>query len=129
PRVYAPRLYYPYPYYVPPPPPAYVERYVEVVPPPPPVQRRAPEPPPPPRAEPQRLERFTISATELFTFDEATLKAPQPRLDEIADVLKRNPQIDRLRITGYTDRLGAESYNLKLSQRRAEAVKRYLIER
>jgi OOP family OmpA-OmpF porin len=107
----------------------YVERYVEVVPPPPPVQRRAPEPPPPPRPEPQRLERFTISATELFTFDEATLKSPQPKLDEIADVLKRNPQIDRVRITGYTDRLGAESYNLKLSQRRADAVKRYLIER
>jgi OOP family OmpA-OmpF porin len=126
PRVYAPRLYYPYPYYAAPPPPVYVERYVEVVP-PPPVQRRAPEPPP--RAEPQRLERFTISATELFTFDEATLKSPQPKLDEIADVLERNPQIDRVRITGYTDRLGAESYNLKLSQRRAEAVKRYLVER
>ncbi|MGE5617027.1 MAG: OmpA family protein [Bacillota bacterium] len=130
PRVYAPPFYYsysyPYPYYVARP-PVYVERYVEVMP-PPPVQRRAPDQPPP-RAEAQRLERFTISATELFTFDEATLKSPQPKLDEIADVLQRNPQIDRVRISGYTDRLGTEAYNRKLSQRRAEAVKGYLVEK
>ena len=44
-----------------------------------------------------------------------------------SDVLKANPQVSNVRITGYTDRLGSDKYNLKLSQRRAEAVKAYLV--
>jgi OOP family OmpA-OmpF porin len=32
-----------------------------------------------------------------------------------------------VRITGYTDRIGGDAYNLKLSQRRADAVKGYLV--
>ena len=52
---------------------------------------------------------------------------PQPKLDQIADVLVRNANIDGVTITGYTDRLGSEAYNMKLSQRRAEAVKAYLV--
>ena len=154
---YYPRYYYPYsfyvspyvvdPYYVPAyprvvygPPPVVVERrYVEAPP------MRGPEPPQyregersyaqsaPPRSEsraaiaPQRLERVTLSATELFEFDKATLRMPQPKLDEIADLMARNASIEGVHITGYTDRLGSEAYNLKLSQRRADAVKSYLV--
>ena len=51
---------------------------------------------------------------------------PQPKLDEIASALISNPQIKTITITGYTDRLGSDSYNLDLSQRRADAVKAYL---
>jgi OOP family OmpA-OmpF porin len=72
---------------------------------------------------------MTLSARELFDFDKATLRLPQPKLDEIAEVLKRNPQIDRVQITGYTDRIGTDAYNLKLSQRRADAVKAYLVKK
>jgi OOP family OmpA-OmpF porin len=54
---------------------------------------------------------------------------PQPRLDEIAEVLKRNPKISDVDITGHTDRLGSEEYNLDLSLRRARAVKDYLVSR
>lgn len=96
------------------------------------AEPRAPRPVEPARPAPPtapRLERYTLSATELFEFDKATLKRDQPRLDEIADALERHPQIERVRITGYTDRLGSEAYNLKLSQRRADAVKAYLVAR
>jgi OmpA-OmpF porin, OOP family len=76
-----------------------------------------------------RTERLTLSARELFGFDEATLQRPQPKLDDIADAMMRNPEIERVTITGYTDRIGSASYNEKLSQRRAAAVKAYLTEK
>lgn len=114
-------------------PPVYVERYIERV----PVyvervyeepRERSErsyaqiEPPRAPQAERRaRLERYTLSATELFEFDKAMLKMPQPKLDEIAQAMRRNPEIDNVTITGYTDRIGNEAYNLKLSGQRAEA--------
>jgi len=134
PRYYYPRYYYgypplfarplyPYAYYAPPPVP-YAPRYAQAAPPPPPPPpKREAAPPPPP---PERLERITLSATELFAFDEATLVSPQPKLDEIARAMIDNPKIGNVTITGYTDRLGTQAYNLKLSQRRAEVVKGYL---
>ncbi len=73
------------------------------------------------------MERFTLSAKELFGFDQSKLRMPQPKLDEIAGVLARNPQIGNVTITGYTDRIGTDAYNLKLSKRRAGAVKGYLV--
>jgi OOP family OmpA-OmpF porin len=72
---------------------------------------------------------MTLSATELFDFDRATLKLPQPKLDEIAKALVDNPSISNVRITGYTDRLGTDAYNQRLSEKRAEAVKNYLVSR
>jgi OOP family OmpA-OmpF porin len=76
-----------------------------------------------------RRERYTLSAQELFAFDRDDLRMPQPKLDEIATVLRNNPQIKAVTITGYTDRLGSDGYNLELSQRRADAVRAYLVGR
>ena len=140
---YAPRpIYVPV---LPPAPPVYVERYriyeddYPAVQPPSRARRESREPSyaqneprtPPPRpqaaAPAPRFERYTLSARELFEFDKATLRAPQPKLDEIARALVDNPGIDRVSITGYTDRLGSEEYNQKLSERRANAVKQYLV--
>ncbi len=42
-------------------------------------------------------------------------------------MLVANPRIKSVTIKGYTDRLGSDAYNLELSQRRADAVKAYLI--
>jgi OOP family OmpA-OmpF porin len=140
----APRAYYyaPYPWY-PAPPPVYP--YAVRVPPPVVVIRPPPQSQPQWRyeerhlaqAEPSRpaqpaptapqFERYTLSAKELFGFDEATLRTPQPRLDEIAEAMKRDSRIDHVTITGYTDRIGSDAYNLDLSKRRAEAVKGYLV--
>jgi OOP family OmpA-OmpF porin len=73
------------------------------------------------------LERYTLSARELFAFDRNDLRTPQPKLDEIARALIANPQIKMVAISGYTDRIGSDAYNLNLSQRRADAVKAYLV--
>jgi len=118
-------------------PPVYIERYVERE--PVYIEREYEEPPErsershariEPAPQPQRrarLERYTLSATELFEFDKATLRMPQPKLDEIAQAMKQDPQIDNVTITGYTDRIGSDAYNLRLSKQRAEAVKAYLV--
>jgi OOP family OmpA-OmpF porin len=87
----------------------------------------APAPVAPPPPPPARFEKVTLSATELFGFDSATLSMPQPKLDEIANALQADPSITDVDIVGYTDRLGSTKYNQKLSQRRAEAVREYLI--
>ncbi len=104
----------------PPPPPPAPAPVVEPPPPPP-----APLPPPPP--PPARFEKVTMSATKLFSFDSAKLTADTPKLDEIAGVLNANPSIDNVVITGYTDRIGSDKYNQKLSERRAASVKEYLV--
>ena len=79
-------------------------------------------PPPPVLKEPLRL-----SADALFDFNRAELK-PEGReqLAGLLQQLRAASQVEQLRITGYTDRIGSESYNLALSQRRAESVRDYL---
>ena len=84
----------------------------------------APTPAPPPAP---RFERITLSNTELFTFDSAVLVTPQPKLDQIAAVLKSAPNAGNINVVGHADRLGSDSYNLALSGRRAESVKVYLV--
>lgn len=81
-------------------------------------------PPPPPQP---RFEKVTLEATKLFEFDSADLIMPSPKLDEIASALQADPSITDVDITGYTDRLGSERYNLKLSERRANSVRDYLV--
>ncbi|MBC7502197.1 MAG: OmpA family protein [Herminiimonas sp.] len=97
-----------------------------------PVPAPAYVPPPAPAPMPApapalRFERTTLSATELFEFDRANLRMPQPKLDEVAAALMANSQLTNIVISGHTDRLGSDQYNLKLSQRRADAVKNYLV--
>ena len=94
----------------------------EAVQPPPPPAPVAPPPPPP-----ARFEKVTMSSTELFSFDSAKLNPNQPKLDEIASVLNANPTVDNVVITGYADRLGSDKYNQKLSEKRANSVKDYLV--
>jgi OOP family OmpA-OmpF porin len=96
-------------------------------PPPAPVAEEPTAPPPPPPPPPARFEKVTLSSTELFAFDSATLNQPQPKLDEIASALQADTSINGIDIVGYTDRLGSKKYNLKLSARRANAVRDYLI--
>jgi outer membrane protein OmpA-like peptidoglycan-associated protein len=147
----APPLFYSYPAWDP---PVYVERIIETEPvyverevyvqrepeyverPPEPVERPPQLQPPATYRErapyaqsaPQpRIERTTLSATELFEFDKATLRMPQPKLDQIAAAMLQHAEIEKVAINGYTDRLGSDEYNAKLSQQRADAVKAYLV--
>lgn len=100
-------------------------------PPPPPPSPPTPPvvqpPPPPPPAPVVRFEKVTLSATGLFAFNSAELRLPQPRLDEIAAALQADPTITDVDITGHADRLGSDQYNLALSDRRANAVRTYLV--
>ena len=62
-----------------------------------------------------------------FDFDQATLKPEaQAILKRNIRVLKENPKT-QIRIAGYTSASGTEAYNQKLSERRANAVKEYLV--
>jgi OmpA-OmpF porin, OOP family len=50
-------------------------------------------------------------------------------LNEVADTIDKNPQLTRIHIEGHADQRGNPRYNLKLTQRRAAAVYRYLLDR
>jgi len=79
-------------------------------------------------SEPKVEEKVVILAFEdvHFDFDKATLtKEAQVILKRNIQVLKANPRV-KVRIAGYTSASGTESYNQKLSERRANAVKEYL---
>jgi outer membrane protein OmpA-like peptidoglycan-associated protein len=63
-----------------------------------------------------------------FATKQSTILPPSFQvLDEVAGVLKANPKL-RVRIEGHTDIRGGARFNQKLSQARAESVRRYLIE-
>lgn len=52
-----------------------------------------------------------------------------PLLDQVHATLKANPQLEKVRVEGHTDSRGSDVANLRLSQRRAESVLRYLVEK
>jgi len=92
------------------------------------------QPPPPPRAiappQPKVEEKVIILALDdtHFDFDKAILtKEAQVILKRNIQILEANPQV-KVRIAGYTSASGTESYNQGLSERRANAVKEYLIQ-
>lgn len=74
------------------------------------------------------MEKITLAAEVLFDFDKATLRDEGKKiLDvEVTEKMKAHPEIELVLITGHTDRVGTDSYNQKLSERRASAVKKYL---
>jgi outer membrane protein OmpA-like peptidoglycan-associated protein len=48
-------------------------------------------------------------------------------LDQVATVMRHNPDITRLRVEGHTDSRGNDAFNMTLSQKRSEAVRAYLV--
>lgn len=67
-----------------------------------------------------------LSASLLFGFDRAELSAAEAaKLDRLLATL--GAKAVRLEAVGHADRIGPASYNLRLSQRRADAVKAYLV--
>jgi len=72
---------------------------------------------------------MTLDSKVLFDFDKAVLK-PEGKAAIDDQVVGKIAQIKRLEVvlvTGHTDRLGTEAYNQKLSERRADAVRDYLV--
>jgi outer membrane protein OmpA-like peptidoglycan-associated protein len=91
-----------------------------------PIGVPAPPPPPPPVSKVIRL-----SADALFVFDRCDIANILPggraQIRDIAAQL-RAMQFGRIEVRGYTDRLGSASYNMGLSQGRAETVRALLVE-
>lgn len=78
---------------------------------------------------PKAAEKVTFSADMLFNFDRTTLKAEgKAVLDELVSRLG-GVDVEVIVSTGYADRIGSEKVNQKISAKRAEAVKAYLVEK
>ena len=72
--------------------------------------------------------KMTLSAEVLFGFDRDALKDEGKKiLDvEVVEKMKAHPEVELVLITGHTDRIGDDKYNQKLSERRANQVKKYI---
>lgn len=72
---------------------------------------------------------ITLSGSVLFRSGEATLMAgAQTQLDRVAEALLSSSSRNLL-VEGFTDSQGSDQYNLELSQRRADAVREYLVQK
>jgi outer membrane protein OmpA-like peptidoglycan-associated protein len=73
-------------------------------------------------------EKIEIRETVLFRTSSTRIdKKSYPLLDQVAQVLKANPQIQKIRVEGHTDSVGSDKTNKRLSQGRAESVVKYLV--
>jgi len=90
--------------------------------------RTAPAAAPAPVVIPENAA-FTLQAETLFDFDKSILHADGKKKldDEVVGKMKEYSQVEVILVTGHADRIGTDAYNQKLSQRRADAVKDYLI--
>lgn len=75
-------------------------------------------------------DRITLAETVYFDTDRATIQArSNSLLDNVASIMKAHPELGRVRVEGHTDSRGNRAYNVGLSQRRAAAVVKALVER
>jgi OOP family OmpA-OmpF porin len=90
------------------------------------------EPPAPPAPAPVAApkpagEKITVAADALFDFNKATLRPEgKAKLDEVVAKSKAI-NLEVILVVGHTDRIGSDSYNQKLSEKRAAAVKEYVV--
>lgn len=100
------------------------------------VTVRAPAPPPPPPVAPRpaptpapEMPKYTFEMQMVhFRFDRSDLtQGAKDTLNAVATTLKSNAGVN-VDVIGHTDWVGTNAYNMKLSQARAETVRKYLIE-
>jgi OOP family OmpA-OmpF porin len=104
--------------------------------PPPPAPPAAAPPPPPPAPAPKpapapapQVQKITLASKALFDFDKSVLK-PEGKAAIDTEIISKLGQIQKLElvlVTGHTDPIGTQQYNQKLSERRADAVRDYLV--
>jgi OmpA-OmpF porin, OOP family len=90
-----------------------------------------PAPKPEPKPEPPKpkpvAEKVTFAAEVLFDFDKSVVKPDgKAKLDDLAAKV-RGVNLEVVIAIGHTDAVGSDDYNQKLSVRRAESVKAYLV--
>ncbi len=93
----------------------------------------APEPPKPaprPAAPPppvSKVGKVTVASTVNFDFDRYVIRPDaRSKLDDLVGKL-RNVTLEVIIAVGHADRIGGDAYNMKLSVRRADSVKGYLV--
>lgn len=87
-----------------------------------------PPPPPPPTPAAAPVQKKIVLRGVNFDFDKSNIRADAtPVLTEAAAVLKENAAL-KVSVEGHTDAKGTDDYNLKLSMRRAAAVKAFLVQ-
>ena len=102
----------------PPPPPAAA---------PAPAAPRAAAPAPAPAPQPPAATKVTYAADAFFDFDKSVLKPEgKAKLDDLVGKVK-GINLEVIIAVGHTDSVGTDAYNQRLSVRRAEAVKAYLV--
>mgnify|MGYP001033361901 CR=1 FL=1 len=90
-----------------------------------PVAEPAPAPAPAPAPVPKTLKLEGVH----FDYDQAVVRQQDfAVLDQAAATLKEWGEV-KVEVAGHTDSRGADGYNMKLSQRRAEAVRSYMIDK
>jgi peptidoglycan-associated lipoprotein len=118
-----------------PPPPEPPPVVVPTPPPPPPPPKEAPPPPPKPLTEEEIFARKTLDELNkerplgdvFFDLDQATLKDEgRATLTKNAEWLRRWSST-RVSVEGHCDSRGTNEYNLALGEKRANAVKEYLV--
>ena len=88
-----------------------------------------PAPPPAPKAAAPapKPEKVTTASTVNFDFDRYVIRPDsRTKLDDLVGKL-RNVTLEVVIAVGHADRLGGDAYNMKLSVRRADSVKAYLV--
>ena len=82
---------------------------------------------PAPVAPKPAAQKVTLAADALFDFDKADLRAEgKSKLDKLASDIK-GIKLEVIIAVGHADRFGSDAYNQKLSEKRAESVKAYLV--
>jgi OOP family OmpA-OmpF porin len=84
---------------------------------------------PAPKPAPAAPKPVNIASTELFEFNKATL-TPDARGKLDAEVIAKLRDLRNIKyiiVNGHADRLGSPQYNQALSEKRAEAVRAYLV--
>jgi len=77
------------------------------------------------------VQKITLAAKALFDFDKSVLK-PEGKAAIDSEVISRLRDVTKLElvlVTGHTDRIGTQAYNQRLSERRANTVRDYLVSR
>lgn len=96
-----------------------------------------PPPPPPPKEEPKPPPRVELRDNKIefkekiqFEVNKATIKEESfSLLHDIAEVIKKNPQVKKISIEGHASAEGDAKHNKKLSEERAKAVMEHLIKK
>lgn len=75
-------------------------------------------------------QQVVLSADAVFAFDHGNADSisvdGRKQLDNLAAKVRAADDVHNLKVTGYTDRLGSDAYNVRLSRQRADAVAQYL---